>query len=223
MEPVDYKRLYQLQDDILDLIFLEDTEFYLTGGTCLNRFYFEKRYSDDLDLFTNFSDTFSYSVREIIDRISCAGFATEKHIDSKDFVRIHVKSNEVLLQIDFINDRVKRFGKFNYTKGYKLDNPLNILSNKITAIIGRDNPKDIFDLYLITRNTSFHWSAILAQAKEKLHFQKEDLLYRLQTFPSPLLKKLNTTDDQFLRTFEKDYKNIINDIMLSDWIYGLPL
>ncbi len=40
--------------------------------------------------------------------------------------------------------------------------------------------------------------------------------YRLQTFPLSLLKKLNTTDEQFLRTFEKDYKNIINDIMLSD-------
>lgn len=216
MELVDYKKLYQLQDEILDLIFQEDTEFYLTGGTCLNRFYFEKRYSDDLDLFTNFSNTFSYSAREIIERISRADYATEKHVDSKDFVRIHVKNAEILLQIDFINDRVKRFGKYNYVKGYKLDNPLNILSNKITAIIGRDNPKDIFDLYLITRNTSFHWSAILAQAKEKLHFQKEDLLYRLQTFPSHLLKKLNTTDDQFLRTFEKDYKKIINDIMLSD-------
>lgn len=123
MEPVDYKKLYLLQDKILDLIFQKDTEFYLTGGTCLNRFYFEKRYSDDLDLFTNFSDTFSYSAREII------------------------------------------------------------------------------DLYLITQNTSFHWTDILAQAKEKLHFQKEDLLYRLQTFPLSLLKKLNTTDDQFLRTF----------------------
>ncbi|NOQ47224.1 MAG: hypothetical protein GQ559_11255, partial [Desulfobulbaceae bacterium] len=90
MESVDYKKLYQLQDEILDLIFQEDTEFYLTGGTCLNRFYFEKRYSDDLDLFTNFSDTFSYSAREIIYRISHANYTTEKHVDSKDFVRIHV-------------------------------------------------------------------------------------------------------------------------------------
>lgn len=53
-----------LQDEILGLVFAENTEFYLTGGTCLNRFYFEKRYSDDLDFFTNFSDTFPYAVRE---------------------------------------------------------------------------------------------------------------------------------------------------------------
>ena len=76
MESIDYKKIYMLQDEILDLVFAEDTEFYLTGGTCLNRFYFEKRYSDDLDFFTNFSDTFPYSVREIINRICLLNMAT---------------------------------------------------------------------------------------------------------------------------------------------------
>ena len=59
MAPIDYIRLYRLQDEILPIIFQADTEFYLTGGTCLHRFYCEKRYSDDLDLFTNFSNTFA--------------------------------------------------------------------------------------------------------------------------------------------------------------------
>ena len=216
MEHIDYKKLYHLQDEILKVIFQEDTEFYLTGGTCLNRFYFEKRYSDDLDLFTHFSDTFAYSAREIINRITDADFTIKKQVDSKDFIRIHVSRNDVLLQIDFVNDRVKRFGDFCHQQGYKLDNPLNILSNKITAVIGRDNPKDIFDIYLITQNTSFQWCDILAQAKEKLHFQKEDLLYRLKTFPSSLLKKLNTIDDHFLNDFDRNFEAVINDIKISD-------
>jgi predicted nucleotidyltransferase component of viral defense system len=216
MESIDYKKLYLFQDKILAIVFQDDTEFYLTGGTCLNRFYFEERYSDDLDLFTNSSNTFAYSAREIVDRVSHAGYAVETQVDSKDFIRINATGDEVVLQIDFINDRVKRFGSFNYKKGCKLDNPLNILSNKITAILSRDNPKDIFDLYLISQNTSFHWADILAQAREKLHFQKEDLLYRLQTFPLSLLDKLNTTDDQFLCTFKKDFNSIINAIKLSE-------
>ena len=148
MEPINYKSLYLLQDKILKIVFKEYTEFYLTGGTCLNRFYFEKRYSDDLDFFTHSSHTFAYSAREIIDRITQAAYTIEQQVDSKNFIRIKVISNEVFLQIDFINDWVKRFGNINDKKGYKLDNPLNILSNKITAIISRDNPKDVFDLYL---------------------------------------------------------------------------
>ena len=64
-------------------------------------------YSDDLDLFTNFSETFAYSAREIIDRIALTNYAVGKQVDSKDFIRINVFKNENLLQVDFVNDRVE--------------------------------------------------------------------------------------------------------------------
>ncbi len=215
MEHIDYTRLYLLQDEILPIIFQDDTEFYLTGGTCLNRFYFEKRYSDDLDLFTNFSNTFAYSAKDIIARISRQHFAVSRQVDSKDFIRIQITKDNVRLQMDFVNDRVKRFGDFKYHGGYKLDNPLNILSNKITAVMGRDNPKDIFDICLIDQNMEIQWDEILAQAKEKLLFQKEDLLYRLKTFPSLLLNNLNTIDEHFLNNIKKYIDGIIVDISNS--------
>ena len=212
MERVNYQQLYFLQDEILNIIFQDRTEFYLTGGTCLNRFYFEKRYSDDLDLFTNFSDTFSYSTKEIIHRISKNNYAVHKEVDSKDFIRVHVKANGIQLQLDFVNDRVKRFGTFRDHKGYKLDNCLNILSNKITAVMGRDNPKDIFDICLIADNMPIQWDTLLAQAKEKLHFQKEEFLYRMETFPITLLSKLRTTDEQFLNNIKYHLNNVVNKI-----------
>ena len=48
-----YKKLYLFQDAILQAIFKKtrNHNFYLTGGTALNRFYFPARYSDDLDFF----------------------------------------------------------------------------------------------------------------------------------------------------------------------------
>ncbi|MCP3933243.1 MAG: nucleotidyl transferase AbiEii/AbiGii toxin family protein [Bacteroidetes bacterium] len=197
-------------------MFEKDTELYLTGGTCLHRFYYEERYSDDLALFTNSSSTFSYSVREITGQISNAGYAIETLVESKDFIRVNVAAEKAPLQVDFVNDRVKRFGSFNFKNGFKLDNPLNILSNKITAIVSRDNPKDVFDLYVIAKKSSFSWDEILAQAREKLHFQKEDLLYRLQTFPLTLLEKLNIIDEQSLAHFKSDYYSIIKKIKLGD-------
>ena len=48
-----YENLYKLQDEILKVFFENSNEFYLTGGTCLNRFYINKRYSDDLDFIKN--------------------------------------------------------------------------------------------------------------------------------------------------------------------------
>ncbi|WP_417913112.1 nucleotidyl transferase AbiEii/AbiGii toxin family protein [Candidatus Electronema sp. TJ] len=215
MEHIDYNELYRLQDEVLNLVFAEDTEFYLTGGTCLSRFYFEQRYSDDLDLFTHCSDTFSYSARAVIERFVRAGLSVKKQVDAKDFVRLLLTSQETALQVDFVNDRVKRFGDFVYRHGFRLDNPLNILSNKITAVIGRDNPKDIFDILLISKNISIDWSVVIAEAGEKLHFQKEDLLYRLETFPAFLLKKLNLIDEKFLDNFDRDFKSVIEAIQAS--------
>ena len=46
---------YALQDKFLEVFFSNPlaTDFYLTGGTALARFYFNHRESVDLDLFTN--------------------------------------------------------------------------------------------------------------------------------------------------------------------------
>ncbi len=53
MGSIEYDKLYELQDSVLRIVFATEKEFYLTGGTCLSRFYKAKRYSDDLDFFTN--------------------------------------------------------------------------------------------------------------------------------------------------------------------------
>ena len=57
MGRLDYKRLYALQDRVLEKIFSFKHDLYLTGGTCLSRFYHEIRYSDDLDFFVNNTNT----------------------------------------------------------------------------------------------------------------------------------------------------------------------
>ena len=50
-EKIAYKKLYDLQDRVLGIVFSREHDFYLTGGTALHRFYYNLRYSDDLDFF----------------------------------------------------------------------------------------------------------------------------------------------------------------------------
>ena len=45
--------LYPFQDEVLQIINLVETGFYLTGGTAASRGYLHHRYSDDLDFFVN--------------------------------------------------------------------------------------------------------------------------------------------------------------------------
>jgi predicted nucleotidyltransferase component of viral defense system len=209
MGSIDYKKLYSLQDKVLDIVFDAEDEFYLTGGTALSRFYYAKRYSDDLDFFTNNSQRYSYAVKNIISSLS-KNFKIDYEINSRDFIRLKIDS---ILQVDFVNDRVVRYKEpLILDNGYKIDNIENILSNKLTAIIGRDNPKDIFDIYLIDKYNSIDFEEIIKIAQDKMHFSKDDLLIRLKSFPIDLLKGVKLIDKDFLNDFSKNYKQIIKKI-----------
>lgn len=209
MGGIDYKALYTLQDKVLVLVFKVENEFYLTGGTCLSRFYVEKRYSDDLDFFTNGSSRYSFAVKNIKSELM-QYFDVKVEVDSKDFIRFRVND---LLQLDFVNDIASRYKDIVVTKdNFLIDNIENILSNKITAVMGRDNPKDIFDIYLIAKNYDFSWEDILESAHEKAGFNNDELLVRLKSFPTELLENIKLTDSTFLDNFEKEFPEIVNSI-----------
>jgi len=88
----------------------------------------------------------------------------------------------------------------------------NILSNKITAVIGRDNPKDIFDIYLISKFYTINWGEILKSAQDKSVFEFDDLIVRLKSFPPQLLKSIRLVDKTFLDNFENEFPQIIEII-----------
>lgn len=209
MDSLDYKKLYELQDQVLDVVFETENEFYLTGGTCLSRFYQEKRYSNDLDFFTNTSARYSFAVKNLKLALQ-KKFTIKVEVESKDFTRFKV--NE-LLQLDFINDISVRYKDVVVSdKKYLIDNVENILSNKLTAVIGRDDPKDIFDIYLIAKFYSFSWVDMLESAHAKAGFFDDDLLVRLKSFPVELLNNINIIDRHFLDHFNEEFPNIVEEI-----------
>lgn len=112
--------------------------------------------------------------------------------------------------MDFVNDRVMRYKKAIYLDNdYIIDNYENILANKITAVIGRNSVKDIFDIFLIDQFYDFDWKEILKIAHEKANFYNDDLIIRLKTFPIVLLQKIILVDSLFLDDFEVKYELII--------------
>ncbi len=209
MDVINYKELYKLQDKVLGIIFSVENEFYLTGGTCLSRFYHEKRYSDDLDFFTHNSGRFSFAVKNIKAKLQ-ENYNIATEVDSKNFIRFKIDN---MLQLDFVNDTAYRYkDPVIKENGYIIDNIENILSNKITAVIGRDNPKDIFDIYLICKFFDFNWEEVLKAAQKKASFMHEDLIIRLKSFPFSLLKSIRIVDEKFLNNFEKEFSLIIEEV-----------
>ena len=206
-----FATLYALQDRVLDCVFSLETGFYLTGGTCLHRFYFPERHSVDLDLFSNDNALYREDARKIVHALKERGFSAESVVDSRDFVRLMVNGE---LQVDLVNDRVYRSGRsVRMETGSVVDNLQNLAANKICAVLGRDDPKDVFDLYAMHRHQAVQWPSVLEDAARKCAFDPETLLFRLNAFPLQLLDVLHVANPSLVSEMKQDYHVMVHAIL----------
>lgn len=180
----DYRKLYQLQDKFLRWWTKLELPFYLTGGTALGRYYLGHRYSEDLDFFVNSDPKYKGYIFKINKEIHKSfDVNNEQSLYSDDFTRIFIKGDEGFLKIEFVNEVPYRSGDPIRMSFGLLDTPLNILSNKLTAMISRDEPKDLYDIIHFALNYSFNWPDVFNEAKNKAVMNEIDIEERLSTFP----------------------------------------
>lgn len=216
-----YRDLYVIQDEIF--MALEEFDFYLTGGTALSRFYFNHRYSDDLDFFIHLRKTFLDDVKEIIARLK-KRFELEIRVMTEDFAQVFIRSEDffkkyhnefqAILKVDFVNEKeIPRFGEFNRFEAFsRVDNLRNILSNKITAI-SRLEPKDVADTWFICKNLSFSWDQIIHEAEQKAAIEELMVFDLLKTFPREMFHKIRWVNPINIDDFDKDRQVILADLL----------
>jgi hypothetical protein len=142
-------KFYPFQDRVLQVIGQVETEFYLTGGTAASRAYLNHRYSDDLDFFVNDDDRFGLWVERVIQAVAHqAGWECQVLLKELRFARLNLIEGDLALKLDWVNDVPARVGEIrNHPVLGRLDSPENILANKITALIDREEPKDLADIW----------------------------------------------------------------------------
>lgn len=202
---------------MLQVLFPEEIfhNFYLTGGTALNRFYYPVRYSEDLEFFTNENSIFREEVRLIMEALEKAKIPFLKTVDIRDFVQLVCFPEKENLKIYFVNDRVYRYGKFTYIQGIRIDSIINILANKICSVVSKDEAKDVADLITICLNEDFVWDEMIEIAQKKEGFEKLVLVERLKSFPTQLFASC----DFIKESIEKLYSSLI-PMVIEDIIKG---
>jgi len=123
--------------------------FFLTGGTALSVFYLHHRVSDDLDLFTLEPESL-YALDPWIRarwRGSCS-----KIKEGPDFLSFLIDETKV----DFVRDPLSNgderpAAELEKGRRLKVDNLRNIVSNKLGAMVSRQEPKDFVDFYFIAK------------------------------------------------------------------------
>jgi predicted nucleotidyltransferase component of viral defense system len=176
-------KLYPLQDEILTLI--NSDRFYLSGGTCLSRYYYSHRYSDDLDFFYRGDqypfEEFSPAAAEINNRIA-RKYVVEHGIDGDYFKRLFVHKDDVTLKLEFIHESYPHIGDITVADTFFIDSPQNIATNKITAIQGRKTVKDYIDLYFLLKDIALS-DAITWAAKKVVPLDYEGAILTFSSAP----------------------------------------
>lgn len=211
----DYSKLYLLQDKFLSWWVHLGLPFYLTGGTALGRFYLNHRFSDDLDFFINSSTQYVTYISELKSKIK-DNFAVDmqQSLFTDDFTRFFIVENETFLKIELVNDVDYYAGNQSEYKYGMLDNPLNILSNKLTAVIGRDEPKDIFDIIHLSLKYFFNWPDMFYHAKQKAVINELDIAQRLISFPVVWMESVQWLNNPVDLKLIRNYLNQIADDFL---------
>lgn len=211
------EQLYPLQDRFLKFFDSQNEgRFYLTGGTALSRFYYQHRYSEDLDFFsiTEFKD-FREILSSILDAARQRNFLIEVETVSNHFFRIYAKEKETSLKIDFVNEVVLHWGQWNnFPLFSRVDNETNILSNKISCI-NRYEVKDIADIWVLAKHLSFSWRNIMDIASQKSPVDPLEVSKIIKTLPREELKLIKWAFDAKIDDIYSDLQIIAEDVLLG--------
>lgn len=162
-------RLSAFQLEVLDAFFRRADGFFLTGGAALAGFHLGHRETQDLDLFTDEDrlDEGAAVLRAVADEL---GASIESLRTAPDFRRFLLRRPGDAVVVDLARDRAPQGiqPKPLWEVGpLRVDPVGEILANKLAALLGRGEVRDLVDVRALLRSgVGFDDAFALAQQKD---------------------------------------------------------
>jgi hypothetical protein len=145
-------KLTALQREVLDAFFQRERGFFLTGGAALAGFHLGHRATDDLDLFTLQHEAFERGRFVLADVASAVGCELAIRQDAPGFKRVVLARGDQGLVVDLVKDIGAQLHVDKLECDHiLLDPPDEILANKLTALVGRAEERDLVDVMFLER------------------------------------------------------------------------
>jgi len=158
--------LSELQRQFLQAFSGRSSAFFLTGGAVLAGWVLAHRRTDDLDLFT--IDGQAMAGADRLPRATAAdiGASVESVQSSPDFKRYLLRAGAESVIVALVRERVAQLHPKVVRDGVLTDSVEEIVANKICAVVGRSEIRDLVDLYFLDRS-GFHVENFLGEAARK--------------------------------------------------------
>ena len=159
-------KLTELQSDALEEIARRTPGFFLTGGAVLVGFTLGHRFTDDLDFFTNDDVAMQTGDAALRGAASALGATLETTTTSPDFRRYVLSRGNEGVRVDLVRDRTPPLRPRVVRDGIPMDATEEIFANKIAALVGRSEVRDLVDLMALER-TGLRVEDFIADAQKK--------------------------------------------------------
>lgn len=176
--------------------------FYLTGGTALAAFYIQRRYSENLDFFSE------KEIDLLNLNISLNRVKKDLQISKIDFQQSFNRNiffcyfKKKILKTEFTFFPFSRIEKGGMRESIEIDSIIDIAVNKLFTIYQRTHARDYIDLYCICREKGFVVGDLIKKAKIKFDWHIDPI-------------QLGT---QFVKVREaKDYPRMIQKLPAERW------
>lgn len=141
------ERLTALQRELIVGFLPLAPGFFLTGGAALVGFDFGHRSTDDLDFFANDIPGLDEADRTLDDVVARLGASSEVLSRHVDFRRRLVRRGEETCVVDLVRDRAPAIeATKRLVGGVAVDTLREMTANKVAALVGRSELRDLVDL-----------------------------------------------------------------------------
>lgn len=162
------RALSALQTRVLDA-FRDVDGVWLTGGGALAGFHLGSRRSHDLDWFTADIEDIAHLARRLTGWCAVHGVSVDVEQEFPGFRRYRLRDETGETLVDLVHEPVAQvvaLADKPCVDGIRVDPPKEIVANKLAALLGRGETKDLVDLLLLSQQ-GFDVLSGLAAAHEK--------------------------------------------------------
>lgn len=148
-----HSKLTGLQQEVLSSFFAREREFFLSGGAALAGYHLGHRETLDLDLFTTRPEAFERGRFVLADVAAALGATLQVRQDAPGFRRVVLDRGGDAVVVDTVLERVSQVVDDKPDiGGVRVDPPREILANKLCAVVGRAEERDLVDLWALERS-----------------------------------------------------------------------
>jgi len=145
-------RLTALQRELLEQFFARETRFTLTGGAALAGYHLGHRDTHDLDLFSEPGLDLEDAARTLDAAAAACGASLESIRRNPSFSRFLATRGAERCLVDLVIEPVERVDAERASFGpVRVDTLREIAANKIGALLGRSEIRDLVDLMVMAR------------------------------------------------------------------------